>query len=100
MILMGIYSSAISVSQDVKLRQSIRKFAMKESRLLDSIGIAQMEQEIESRVIAMTIKSQDIMTEESGVYSSLNEAEVKQYLDIVLQEIKESKRGNNTWQMR
>jgi hypothetical protein len=97
---MGIYSSAISVSQDVKLRQSIRKFAMKESRLLDSIGIAQMEQEIESRVIAMTIKSQDIMTEESGVYSSLNEAEVKQYLDIVLQEIKESKRGNNTWQMR
>ena len=38
MLLVGIYSSAISVSHDIKLRQSIRKLAVKESKLLDSIG--------------------------------------------------------------
>jgi hypothetical protein len=38
LILVGIYSAAISVSEDIRLRQSIRKIAIKESRLLDSIG--------------------------------------------------------------
>jgi hypothetical protein len=34
----NMYSAAISIAQDVKLRQSIKKFALKEdSKLLDSI---------------------------------------------------------------
>ena len=53
LILLGIYYSAISVAQDIKLRQSARKFAMKESKLLDSIGTAEMEQEIHRRVTAI-----------------------------------------------
>jgi len=57
MVLIGIYSSAISVSEDSKLRQSIRNFAIKESRLLDSIWTAQMEQEIERRVITHKTES-------------------------------------------
>jgi hypothetical protein len=47
LVLIGIYSSAITVSEDSKLRQSIRNFARKESRLLNSIGTAHMEQEIQ-----------------------------------------------------
>ena len=43
LLLIGIYSSAISVAEDSNLRRSIRSFAMKESRLLDSIGMAQVE---------------------------------------------------------
>ena len=46
LLLVGIYSAAVSVSEDSKLRQSIRSFAIKEYRLLDSIGMAQMEQQI------------------------------------------------------
>ena len=42
---------AISVSEDSKLRQSIRHVALREPKLLDSIGIAQMEQEIQKRVL-------------------------------------------------
>ena len=41
LILIGIYS-AVSVSQDVKLRKSIRKIAINESKLLDSIETAEM----------------------------------------------------------
>ena len=52
LLLIGIYSSAISVSEDSKLRQSIRNSALRETKLLDSIGMAQMEQEIQRRVIA------------------------------------------------
>ena len=53
LILIGIYYSTISMSEDVRLRQSIRKSAEDESKLLVSIGFAQMEQKIEKKVIRM-----------------------------------------------
>lgn len=59
LVLIGIYSSAISISEDSKLRQSIRNIALKEQRLLDSIGMAQMEQQIQKRVITLTKQDQD-----------------------------------------
>jgi DNA-binding protein Fis len=60
------YSSATSASEDSKLRQSIRNFAIKESKLLYSIGMAQMEQQIQRKVIAFTKQNQDKMAEETG----------------------------------
>jgi hypothetical protein len=88
LILVGISSSAISIAEDSKLRQSIRKFAIDESKLLDSIGSAQMEQQIEKKVITMTKEHQDSMTEETGIQSSLTEDDMKQYLEMVLKEVK------------
>ena len=41
----GLYFSAISVSQDITLRQSIRKSVTEQSKLLDNIGTAEMEKE-------------------------------------------------------
>jgi hypothetical protein len=37
-VLLGIYSSAISVSEDSRSRQSIRQFVISEPKLVDSIG--------------------------------------------------------------
>jgi hypothetical protein len=88
LILRGIYSSAISVSQDSKLRQSIRNFAVREARLLDSIGTAHLEQEIEKRVVEITMKYQDSIQQEAGIQSSVTEKEMKDYLQDVLREVK------------
>jgi hypothetical protein len=88
LILEGIYSAAISVAQDTKLRQSIRKFAVKESRLLDSIGTAHMQEEIEKRVIVMTKEHEDRMKEETGLVPSIDDEDIKKYIDQVLQEVK------------
>jgi hypothetical protein len=49
LLLVGIYSSAISVAEDSKLRQTIRKLAVKEAKFLGSIGSAQMEDELQKR---------------------------------------------------
>jgi hypothetical protein len=87
LVLLGLYSAAISVSQDLKLRKSIRNSAEEQLRLFDSIGKAHMEQEIERKVINITREYQHTMIEETGVYSSMTEDEVKQYLHHVLQEI-------------
>jgi hypothetical protein len=81
-MLVGIYSSAISVAEDSNLRKSIRDFALGQSRLTDSIGSAQMEQEIEKRVLVFTKQIQDRMFGEP----SLTEDETKQYLEQVIRE--------------
>jgi signal transduction histidine kinase len=88
LILMGIYSSTISMSEDVKLRHVIRKSAVDESKLLVSIGSAQMEQKIEKKVIDRAKDHAASMTEQTGVQLSLTEHDMKQYLSTVLKEIK------------
>ena len=91
LLLIGVYSSSISVAEDSNLRRSIRSFAMKESKLLDSIGTAQMEQEIQRKVITFTKRIQDNMTEETGIQSSLTDEDMKEYLEQVIREVKSSK---------
>lgn len=91
LIYSGLYSSATIVSQDTTLRQSIRKSVTEQSRLLDSIGTAHMEQELESRVLTIAKKNSEAMAEESGVETSMSEDDMKDYLEIVMNEIHSKK---------
>jgi len=50
-----------------------------------------MEQEIQKRVLAVTRKTQEVLTEETGIHSSLNEDDMKLYLQQVIEEVKKSK---------
>ncbi|MGA7543101.1 MAG: hypothetical protein WBW34_08580 [Nitrososphaeraceae archaeon] len=87
LMLVGIYSSAISVAQDSRLRRAIRKSVEQQSSLLDKIGTAQMQQEIENRVLS-TIKSQaENLRSESGIDTSLDENEIKEYMNEVIAKI-------------
>jgi hypothetical protein len=88
LILVGIYSSAISVAQDLELRKLIRKYARKESKLLDNIGLAEMEKEVQNRVMKIVNEQSLKMKNETGVQSSLNEEDIKEYLVNVLRETK------------
>jgi Tfp pilus assembly PilM family ATPase len=90
LILIGLYSSAVSVSQDSKLRQSIKKIATKDVDLLSSIGTAQMEQEIQRTVNSMknVVEEQEKeLEEQTGIEANLGEDEMKNYLEEVMQEI-------------
>ncbi len=84
----GFYSSVISVSQDKSLRESIKRSATDVSRLLDVLGSPQMKQEIENRVLTIAKEQQQVLTQQTGIYPSLTELEMKQYLGKVLKEIK------------
>jgi hypothetical protein len=88
---LGFYFSAISVSQDITLRKSIRKYVMKGSKLLDSIATAQMEQEIQNRVVKVAEENLDKMREETGVEASLKEEDMREHLQEVLAEIHNAK---------
>lgn len=51
------------------------------------------EQELQSRVLALTRKTSVRMEEKTGVEASLTEEDMKKYLDEVLKEIRSTK-GN------
>ena len=88
LIYIGIYSAGISMSEDINLRQTIRKSAIEESKLLVSIGSAQMRSQLEKKVLQSARDRADKMTSQTGVQLSLSEADMKQYLNSVLKEIK------------
>lgn len=88
LFMLGLYSSAITVSQDLKLRQSIRDSAIEESRLLVSIGSAQMIQEIEKNVIHVVEQEKIKMAQHTGLQSTFTDQDTRKYLRTVLKEIK------------
>ncbi|MDQ3838762.1 MAG: hypothetical protein M3297_05795 [Thermoproteota archaeon] len=87
LIYSGLYSSAVTVSQDMVLRRSIRKSVTEHSRFLESIGTAEMEQQLKSRVLAITKKLSNKMVEETGVETSMTEDDIKSHIEMVREEI-------------
>jgi hypothetical protein len=84
--LMGIYSSATLVSLNTDLRKSIHKHAL-ESKLLDLIGQAEMNNELQ-RTVDKIIRDKDLIRNEAEAKLDLDEEELKKHLDFVIREVK------------
>jgi hypothetical protein len=84
----GLYVCAISLAQDSSLRKTIRKSNI---GLVDNIGTAQMEQEVRKRVLKMVEEGKDKMEEQTGGLSySVTENDVREYVELVVDERKQS----------
>ena len=59
-----------------------------QSRLLDSIGTAHMEQEIVRTVLKIGNEQQEALAEQPGVEASLTQEDLKDYLAEVMEEVK------------
>ena len=71
------------LSNDVNLPSTIREPALRESKFLDSIGKAYMEQEIKSKVIGIAKNQKINIAKETGFSSSLTNVEIERYLSEV-----------------
>jgi hypothetical protein len=91
LILIGVYYSALSVAEDTKLRQIIRSTVVKEASLLDSMGTAVMEDRIRKKVAKIAKEQKLVLTQQTGIETSLDDSEIRQYVDAVLLEVKSSK---------
>jgi hypothetical protein len=83
----GLYFSAILVSQDIEVRKSIKKSVLEQSKLLDSIGSAEMERELQTHVLTVAKKASDIMAKETGVEAPMTEDDMKDYMQVVMKEL-------------
>lgn len=87
----GIYSSAISISSDVRLRQAIRKSLLDHSKLLDNIGLADFNLEMDKKTEDLLKKHKETMREEIGVESSISEIDMKNYVKEIMVELQKGK---------
>ena len=94
MIFLGLYSTAISISQDNQLRRSIKKVAAENQNLLGSIGTAQREAELWKRVnkLKPVVEEEEReMEQRTGVQTSIEDKDVKSYVEEVLREFGKTK---------
>lgn len=87
----GFYFSAISISQDIGLRKSVRQLGAEGSRLLGSIGSAQMEQEIKEKVLTIAKEQEETLREQTGVKQTISSEDVQLYVEEVMKELKRAK---------
>jgi len=86
LMLLGIYNSATLVSANHNLRKLIRKQAL-ESRLLDLIGQAEMDNEIRKTVKKITEYKGTLEMDKKAKFE-LDEKELEKYIDSVIKETK------------
>ncbi|MGA7368751.1 MAG: hypothetical protein WBX01_06440, partial [Nitrososphaeraceae archaeon] len=92
--MVGLYSAAASISQDVRLRQYIRNLGRADSGFLSTIGEAQLEKKVQAKAsdLENVVKEQrQEMEKQSGIESSIQEQDIKHYLMEVLQEVDKHK---------
>jgi hypothetical protein len=61
---------------------------------LDSIGISEIQQEIERKVTAVTKANAAILTQQSGIEPSLTDEEIHKLLSQLTTEIRRKKEGD------
>lgn len=88
LIVTGIYMSTVSLSHDTELRRSIRHVAATQSKLFDSMVSAEIEIEVERRVMEVFKRQSVQMERDTGVEPSLDDKEAIDYLKRVIDEIK------------
>lgn len=91
----GIYSSASSIAFDSRLRQSVRKSLLDQSKLLDNIALAEINRELEKHTGDMLKKHKETMNE-AGIESSISESDMKNYVNEVMAEIQKVKEGKSS----
>lgn len=79
------------MANDIDLRRSIKESVRNESNLLGNIGSAQMESVLQNRVMKVVRNLSGEIEQETGVQSSLEESELKDYVQMAIQEMRSKK---------
>ena len=87
LLLVGTYSAAVSVSNDVRIRKAIRTSVERESELIGDIGDAELDMELRAKVFSMMDKLSRRLQEDTQVESSLTDEDIKEYTTKVIQEV-------------
>ena len=94
-VLFGLYSSALSLSQDITLRQHVRSIAKNDNNLLSSIGTAQMEREVNRAVGELkevADEEEKELAEKTGIETPVPESEIEDYLKQVIEEVAKTRK--------
>ena len=84
LITMFLLVAGNNLSHDSTLRKTIRKSTIE---LLGDMGTAQMEQEVQKRILRIVKSNKEKLESDTGISSSITEDDVKEYLELLKQEL-------------
>jgi hypothetical protein len=98
LILLGLYLSALSVSQDEQLRNMIKKSTLFESKFLHTIGTSatQRTDEILNSVLNKAKHQQQTIAKDIGIETSLSEDDIKNYVKEIEEDVEEEEKEGKT----
>ena len=85
------------MSQNMNVRQTIRRIALSETNLLNSIGSAEMDSEIHGVVVKMkdTIQNEEKdLAEKTGIETNVSGEEMEDYMKTVMEEVARARKVN------
>lgn len=89
-LLIGLYSTAVSLSEHAQLRKSIRNsIDQQHSRLLDHIGMSELQKEIDKRITPLIQRHAEQMKMQTAIDLPVSDEEIKQYIKEVLNDLHE-----------
>jgi hypothetical protein len=94
MLCAGFYLSAVHMAQDARLRKVIKASAG--AKVFGVMATAQLGQETERKVLDIIEKEREVIKEQTGIQPSLEQKDVKTYLDSVLLEIQSKKENKQS----
>jgi hypothetical protein len=83
----GIYSSAVYIASDSRSRQTIRRSLLDHSKLLNNIGLAEINRELEKHIDNVLDKHKEYTKKETSMESTITESEVNNYINEIMSDI-------------
>jgi hypothetical protein len=93
LMLIGLYYTAASISQDLQLRKSIKKTMKNDLEFFDSLGNAELLLSYQQKIIELMKKNKELLTQETGIEPSLSVDDAKEYFEDIKREL--SRKQNN-----
>lgn len=89
--LLGIYSSAVKVSVDSDLRKTIKRSIEEQTKFLDSIGLAEIQHQVEQNVTKISKEYSEELKSKSGIEPDVSYDEMLLYAKEVMLELNKNK---------
>jgi hypothetical protein len=88
LLLIGLSSTAISLSKHAELRRSIRNSLEDQpSRLMGRMGLSEVQKDIDNRVTPLFQRYSEQMKKQTAIDLTISKGEVKQYIKEILHEL-------------
>jgi hypothetical protein len=88
LLLIGLYATAISLSQHAQLRKSIRNSIDEQhSRLIDGIGMSELQREVDKRITPLVQRHAEQMNMQTALDVTISDKEIKQYINEILHDL-------------
>jgi hypothetical protein len=88
LLLIGLYSTAVSLSEHAQLRKSIRNsIDQQHSKLLDYIGMSELQKEMDKKITPLIQRHAEQMNMQTAIETPVSEEEIKQYIREVLNDL-------------